>query len=193
MMRRSCALALVTALWLSLQLQGSGQVAEPTLEYTMNFISNTFNSRGNISWTEELPDLFGASYSITNSVSDVKTDATACSVSWTSVYTASNDKVVEIYSLRLAMVSGVRVQPTSEYVQAQSEHTTTVSPETYIVLITTEDSQARHREFYRKNKLIPEPTKPPDAHEAKVLLADEQTANRITDAIRRASQLCAAK
>jgi len=193
MMRRSCALALVTALWLSLQLQGSGQVAEPTLEDSLNFIANTFNSRGNISWTEELPDLFGASYSITNSVSDVKRDATACSVSWTSVFTSSNDKLVEMSSLRLAMVSGVRVQPTSEYEQAQSVQTVTVSPETYIVLIKTDDSQARHREFYHKNQLKSETTKPPDAHEVRVLLADEQTANRITDAIRRASQLCAAK
>jgi len=193
MTRRSCALALLTALWLLLQLQGSGQVAEPTLEDNLNFIANTLNSRGDISWTEELPDLFGASYSITNSVSDVKTDATACSMSWKNVFTSSSDKIVEMYSLRLAMVSGARVQPTSEYVRAQSVYTVTVSPETYIVLIRTEDSQARHREFYRKNKLMPEPTKPPDAHEAKVLLADEQTANRITDAIRRASQLCAAK
>jgi hypothetical protein len=192
-MRRSCALVLLTALWLSLQLQGSGQVTEPTLEYTMNFIANTLNSRGDISWTEELPDLFGASYSITNSVSEVKTDATACSVSWTSVLTASNDKVVEIYSLRLAMVSGVRVQPLSEYEQAQSVQTITVSPETYIVLIKTDDPQARHREFYRKNKLKPETIKPPDVQEARIPLADEQTANRITDAIRRASQLCAAK
>ena len=192
-MRRSCALALLTALWLSVQLQGSGQVAEPTLEDNLNFIANTLNSRRSISWTEELPDLFGASYSITNSVSEVKTDATACSMSWKNVFTSSNDKIVEMYSLRLAMVSGVRVQPTSEYVRAQSVYAVTVSPETYIVLIRTEDSQARHREFYRKNKLMPEPTKPPDAHEAKVLLADEQTANRITDAIRRASQLCAAK
>ena len=193
MMRRSCALALLTALWLLLQLQGSGQVAEPTLEDNLNFIANTLNSRGSISWSEELPDLFGASYSITNSVSDVKTDATACSMSWKNVFTSSNDKLLEMYSLRLAMVSGVRVQPTSEYVQAQSVQTVTVSPETYIVLMRTEDSQARHREFYRKNKLTSEPTKPPDAHEAKFLLADEQTANRISDAIRRASQLCAAK
>jgi hypothetical protein len=193
MMRRSCALALLTALWLSLQLQGLGQVAEPTLEDNLNFIANTLNSRGNISWTEELPDLFGASYSITNSVSDVKTDATACSVSWTSVLTASNDKVVENYSLRLAMVSGVRVQPYSEYVQAQSVQTVTVSPETYIVLIKTDDPQARHREFYRNNKLKSEPTKPPDVQEARILLADEQAANRIADAIRRSSQLCAAK
>jgi len=192
-MRRSCALALLTALWLSVQLQGSGQVAEPTLEDNLNFIANTLNSRRSISWTEELPDLFGASYSITNSVSEVKTDATACSMSWKNVFTSSNDKLIEMYSLRLAMVSGVRVQPTSEYEQAHFVQTVTVSPETYIVLIRTEDSQARHREFYCKNKLKPEPTKPPDAHEAKVLLADKQTANRIKDAIRRASQLCAAK
>ena len=193
MMHRSGRLVLLIAFWFLLPLPGSGEVTEPTLEYTLNFIGNILHSRRNVSWTEELPNFFGASFSVTNSVSEVKTDATGCLVSWKSVFTSSNDKVVETYSLRLAMISGVRVQSLSEYEQAKSVQTVTVSPETYIVLIRTDDSQARHREFYHKNKLKSETTKPPDAHEVRILLADEQTANRISDAIRRASQLCAAK
>jgi len=158
----------------------------------MKSIANALNDRGKISWTEELPEVFGVSYTITSSLSEVKADATACSVSWKGVYTSSDDKLIETYLLKLAMVSGVRVQPYSEYRKSQAAQKVEISPETYVVLIKNDDPLAKHREFYHKNKLKSEPESPDD-QEARVLMPDEQTANRLRDAILRVSKFCAAK
>src|SRR3974390_2553648 len=117
---RSGRISILTALWFFFVLQVSGQGTEPTLVNPMNFIANALNSRGIISWTEELPEVFGARYTMTSSLSEVKADSSACSLSWTSVYTSSDDKLVETYLVRLEMVSSARVQPYSEYRQSES-------------------------------------------------------------------------
>ena len=97
MRRGGCRLGVLTAALFVLSLQVSGQGTEPPLLETMNFIANALNSRGTISWTETIPDVFGASYTINSSLTDVNANPSECSLKWTSVYTSSDDKMVGAY------------------------------------------------------------------------------------------------
>jgi hypothetical protein len=189
MTRPNHGLGILTALWFSLVFHVSGQGTEPTLANTMNFVANALNSRGTISWTEALPDVFGARYTMTSSVSEVKGDSSACSLSWKSVYTSSDDKLVETYLVRLEMVSSARVQLYSEYRQSEANYKLEISPETYIVEMKADAPFARRRELYHKNKLKSE-TKLPSDREARIVFPDEQTANKVVDAIRQAAKSC---
>jgi len=189
MTRRSRGLFVLTVSWLLLVHHVAGQGTESTLANTMNFIANALNSRGNISWTETLPEVFGASYTITSSLTAVNADSSACSLSWTSVYTSSKDKLVETYLVRLEIVSSVRVQPYSVYMKPEWEQKVEVSPETYVVVMKTDAPLARHRELYHNNKLKSE-TKLPSDREARIVFADEQTANKVADGIRQATKPC---
>jgi hypothetical protein len=119
----------------------------------MTSIANALNDRGTISWTETLPEIFGASYRITSSLKDVSADSSPCSLKWTSVYTSSDDKLIETYLVRLEMVSSVRVQPLSEYKQSQAVQKLEVSPEFYVLVIKTDAPLESHRELSHKNKL----------------------------------------
>jgi hypothetical protein len=175
--------------WILLVLPVSGQGADSSLVSTMNFIANALNSRGAISWTETLPEVFGASYSISGSLTEVKADSSACSLGWTSVYTASNDKLIETYLVKLEMVSSARAEPYSEYRKREWVQKVEVSPETYVIVVRTDIPLERHSELYHNNKLKTEP-KLPDDHEARVVFADEQTANKVADGIRQAAKSC---
>jgi hypothetical protein len=179
----------LTSLWFLLVLHATAQGTEPTLVNTMNSIANALNSRGTISWTEELTDVFGASYRMTSSLTDVNADSTACSLSWTSVYISSDDKLVENYVVRLAIVSSARVQKYSDFRQSESAYKLAVSPEMYIVEMKTDAPLARHRELYHKNKLKSE-TKLPSDREARIVFSDQQTANKVADGIRQAAKSC---
>lgn len=189
MRTRNHKLWISIALWFLLVLQVSGQGGVPRLADTMYVIANALNSRGSISWREELPQVFGASYTITSNLAEVNADPLACSLGWTSVYTSSDDKLVETYLLRLATVSSVGVQPYSEYRRADAVEKVTVSPESYVVQIKTSDPRTRHRELYRKNKLKTE-NNVPDAREAQILFADRRTANEVADNLRQAAIFC---
>jgi hypothetical protein len=189
MTRQNDRRATLTALWFLLVLHAPAQGTESTLVNTMNFIANALNSRGTISWTEELPDVFGARYTMTSNLAEVNADSSACSLGWTSVYTSSGDKLVETNLVRLEMVSSVRVQPYSEYVQSEAQYKVEVSPETYIVEMKTDAPLTRHRELFHKEKLKSE-TKLPSDREARIVFSDEQTANKIMDGIRQAAKSC---
>lgn len=180
---------ILTALWLLLVLHVSAQGTKPTLVNTMNSIANALNSRGTVSWTETLPEIFGASYTVTSSLSEVNADSSACSLRWTTVYTSSDDKLVESFLVRLEIVSSARVQSLSEYRQSQAVQKIEVSPEIYVVEMKTDAPLARHREFYHKNKLKQEKELPSD-REARIIFADEQAANKVVDGIREAARSC---
>jgi hypothetical protein len=182
-------LGILTVFWFLPVFHVLGQGTDPTLVNTMNFIADALKSRGTISWTEELTDLFGARYTMTNTLSEAKADSSACSLSWTSVYTSSDDKLVETYLVKLDMVSSARAQPYSEYRQSEAEHKVEVSPETYVVEMKTDAPFVRHRELYHKSKLKTE-TKLPSDREARILFSDEQTANKVVDGIRQAAKSC---
>jgi len=192
MPRRSRRLGVLTAPCLLLVLQMSGQGTEPTLESTMNFLANAFKSRGTISWRETIPDLVGASYTISSSLTDATADSSACSLSWTTVYTSSDDKLVETSLVTLRTVSGVAVQPYSRYRQSAMQYRFQVSPETYVVVINTDAPVVGKRESYHKNKLKSQ-TKLLNDREASVGFADVQAANRVADGIRRAVKICASR
>ena len=158
----------------------------------MSSIGNALNNRGAVSWTETFPSLIGLSYRITGNLKEVTADPTACSLRWTNVYTSSeDDKLVETILVRLQMISSVRVQPYSTYLKSQTEYKFEVSPEIYIVEIETDAPFERHRDLYHKNKLKSE-TKPPSDHVARIVFADEQTANKVMDGIREAANSCKA-
>lgn len=186
---RGRGLCVLTVSWLLLVHPVLGQGTESTLANTMNFIANALNNRGNISWTETMPEVFGASYTITSSLTAVNADSSACSLSWTSVYTSSEDKLVETDLVRLEMVSSVRVQPYSEYRKPEWVQKVEVSPETYVLVMKTDAPLARHRELYHKNKLKSE-TKLPSDREGTIVFADEQTADKVADGIRQAAKSC---
>jgi hypothetical protein len=192
MTRGSRRLAVLMAPWFLLALQVSGQGTEPTLQDTMNLIANTLSGSGTISWTETVPDLFGASYTMNSSLTKVNADSSACSLSWASVYTSSESKVIETYSVNLATVSNVSVQPYSEYRKSDFRVKFEVSPESYVVVMKADAPLAGSRESYRNDKLKSQ-TKLPKDREARLLLSDEQTANKVGDGIRRVSKVCAAK
>lgn len=189
MTRPNGKLGILIAPWCLLVLHVSAQVTEPTLVNTMNLIATSLNSRGTISWTESLPEVFGARYTIRSSLTGVNADSSACSLSWTGVYTASDDKLVETYLVRLETVSSARVQLLSEYRQSQSVQKLEISPEIYVVVMNTEAPLERHRELYHKSKLKPE-TKLPNDREARIAFSDEQTANKVADGIRQGAQFC---
>jgi hypothetical protein len=192
MPRGSRRLGVLTASWFLLVLKVSGQGAEPTLKDTMNLIANTLSSSRAISWTETVPDLFGASYTMNSSLTKVNADSSACSLSWASVYTSSDSKVIETYSVNLATVSDVSVQPYSEYRKSDYKLKFEVSPETYVVVMKADAPLTGSRESYRKDKLKSQ-TKLPKDREARFLLSDQQTANTVSDSIRVAAKICAAE
>jgi hypothetical protein len=189
MPRGSRRLGVLAASWFLLVLNVSGQGTEPTLQDTMNLIANTLSSHGAISWTETVPDLFGASYTMNSSLTKVNADSPACSLSWASVYTSSDSKVIETYSVNLATVSDVIVRPYSQYRKSDFQLKVEVSPETYVVVMKADSPLAGSRESYSKNKLKSQ-TKLPKDHEARLLLPDEQTANTVVDSIRHAAKMC---
>jgi hypothetical protein len=156
----------------------------------MNSIANALNSRGTISWTEKITDLFDLTEKMSSSLTDINADPSACSLKWTSVYTASDDKVVETFLVKLETVSSVGVTPYSRYMESGGTFKFQVSPETYVVTMKTDAPPAGNKERYHKNKLKSQ-TKLPN--EARVLFSDEQTANSVGDGIRRAVKTCAAK
>jgi hypothetical protein len=189
MRRGSCRLGVLTALWFVFLLQISGQGTEPTLQDTMNFLANALNSRGTISWTETIPDVFGASYAINSSLTDVNANPSACSLKWTSVYTSSDDKMVETYMVNLGTVSTVGVEPYSQYRKSDFRFKFEVSPETYVVVMKTDAPLQGNRDTYHKSKLKSE-TKL--SNEARLLFSDDQTANTVSDRIRHAAKICRA-
>jgi hypothetical protein len=190
MTRSRRRLGFLTALFL-LVLQISSQSTEPTLQDTMKFIADALNSRGTISWTETIPDVFGASYTMNSSLADVNADSSACSLKWTSVYTSSDDKLVETYLVKLGTVSNVGVEPYSRYRKSDYQLKFEVSPETYVVVMKTDAPLAGNRELYHKNKSKSQ-TKLPKDREARLLFSDEKTANAVGDRVRQAAKICAA-
>jgi hypothetical protein len=182
MTRSNDRLGILTALCFLPALHLSAQGTEPTLVNTMTSIANALNSRGTISWTEELPEIFGASYTLTSSLSEVNVDPSECSLRWTSVYTSSDDKLVETYSVRLERISSARVHPLSEYRQSEAVQKVEVSPEMYVVVMKTDAPLERHRDLYHKGKLKKE-TKLPNDREAGIVFSGEQTADKVSDGI----------
>jgi hypothetical protein len=189
---RNIRRGILPAFYLLFALHLSAHGAQPALVNTMSSIGNALNNRGAVSWTETFPSLLGLSYKITGNLKEVTADPSACSLRWTSVYTSSeDDKLVETILVRLEMISSVRVQPYSTYLKSQTEYKFEVSPEIYIVEIETDAPFERHRDLYHKNKLKSE-TKPPSDRVARVVFADEQTANKVMDGIREAANSCKA-
>jgi hypothetical protein len=186
---RNRALGVLTGSWLLFVLAAPGQGTELTVANTMTSISNALSSRGTISWTETMPEIFGVSYTTTNSLSEVNADSSACSLSWTSVFTASNDKLIESFLVKLGAVSSARVETYSEYRQHEWVQKVEVSPETYVVVMNTDAPLERHRQLYHNNKLKPE-SKLPSDREARILFLDEKTANKVADGIREAAKSC---
>jgi hypothetical protein len=172
-----------------LLLQVSGQGTEPALQDAMNFIANALNSRGTISWTESFPDLFGASYAMNSSLTDVNANPSECSLKWTNVYTSSDDKMVETYSVNLGAVSNIHVEPYSQYRKSDFQYKFEVSPETYVVVMKTDGPLPGDREAYHKSKLK---SKKKLSNEARLLFSDDQTANTVSDRIRGAAKICRA-
>ena len=191
MTRGSRRLGVLTAPLFVLVLQISSQGTEPTLQDAMNFIANALNSRGTISWTETIPDVFGASYTMNSSLTDVNADSSACSLKWTSVYTSSDDKLVETYLVKLGTISNVSVEPYSLYRKSDFQLKFEVSPETYVVVMKTDAPLAGNRELYHKNKSKSQTNLPKD-REARLLFSDEKTANAVGDRVRQAAKICAA-
>ena len=189
MRRGSCRLGVLTAPLLVLLLQVSGQGTEPTLQDTMNFIANALNSRGTISWTETIPDVFGASYTMNSSLTDVNANPSECSLKWTNVYTSSDDKMVETYLVNLGTVSNVGVEPYSQYRKSDFQFKFEVSPETYVVVMKTDAPLPGNRESYHKSQLK---SKKKLSNEARLLFSDDQTANTVSNRIRHAAKICRA-
>ena len=189
MRRGSCRLGVLTAALFVLSLQVSGQGTEPPLQDTMNFIANALNSRGPISWTETIPDVFGASYTMNSSLTDINANPTECSLKWTSVYTSSDDKMVEPYLVNLGTVSNVVVEPYSEYRKPDFQFKVENSPETFVVVMKTDTPLPGNSESYHKNKLK---SKKKLSNEARLLFSDDQTANTVSDRIRHAAKICRA-
>ena len=187
MRRGSCRLGVLTAPLFVLLLQVSGQSTEPTLQEEMNFIANALNSRGTISWTETIPDLFGASFTMNSALTDVNANASECSLKWTSVYTSSEDKMIETYLLNLKTVSNVGVEPYSQYRKSDIQFKFEVSPETYVVVMKTETPLPGNQELYHKSKLK---SKKELSNEARLLFSDVQTAKTVSDRIRHAAKIC---
>lgn len=126
---------------------------------------------------------------MTSRLKEVGADSSACSLKWTSVYTSSDDKLIETDLVRLEMVSSVRVQRLSEYRQTQVVQKLELSPEFYVLKIETDAPLARNREMCHKNKLKAD-TKPPSNREAMIVFADVQTANTVVESIRQAAKFC---
>jgi hypothetical protein len=134
----------------------------------------------------------GANYTITSSKpTEVNADSSSCSLAWTSVYTSSDDKLVESFLVKLETVSNVVVQPISRYRQSGMQYKFEVSPETYVILVNTNAPVVEKRDHYLKDKLKSQPKSLND-REARLVFADEQTANTVADSIRRAVKLCPA-
>ena len=191
-MMTSVGKLILSALCFLVALHVSAQGTELSLVNTMNLVANALTSRGVLSWTETLPDIFGASYKMNSSLTEVNADPSACSLSWKSIYTSSSDKLIETYLVRLESVSSTRVQPYAEYRQSESEQKVEVSPEIFVVEIKTEAPLTRNRELYHGNKLKSE-TKLPSDREARVVFADEQIAKKVADGISQAAKSCAGK
>ena len=187
MRRGSCRLGVLTAPLFVLLLQVSGQGTEPTLQEEMNFIANALNSRRTISWTETIPDVFGASYTMNSNLTDVNANPSECSLKWTNVYTSSDDKMVETYLVNLGTVSNVGVEPYSRYRKSDFQLKFEVSPETYVVVMKTDAPLPGTRESYHKSKLK---SKKQLSDEARLLFSDDQTANTVSDRIRHAAKIC---
>jgi len=189
MRRGSYRLGDLTAALFVLSLQVSGQGTEPPLQDTMNFIANALNSRGTISWTETIPDVFGASYTINSSLTDVTANSSECSLKWISVYTSSDDKMVETYLVNLGTVSHVGVEPYSRYRRSDFQFKFEVSPETYVVVMKTDATLPGNKESYHKSQLK---SKKKLSNEARLLFSDDQTANTVSNRIRHAAKICRA-
>ncbi len=192
MRRGSCRLGVLTALLFVLLLQVSGQAMEPTLQEEMNFIANAFNRRGTISWTETIPDLFGASYKINSSLTDANANPSECSLKWTNVYTLSDnkdDKMVETFLVNLGTVSKVGVESYSQYRKSDFRLKVEILPETYVVVIKTDAPLSGNRESYHKSKLK---SKTKLSNVARLQFSDDQTANTVSDRIRHAAKICQA-
>ena len=189
MTRGSRRLGVLTAPLFVLVLQISSQGTEPTLQDTMNFIANALNSRGTISWTETIPDVFGASYTMNSSLIDVNANPSECSLKWTSVYTSSDDKMVETYLVNLGTVSNIGVEPYSQYRKSDFQYKFEVSPETYVVVMKTDAPLSGNRDWYHKSKLK---SKKNLSNEARLLFSDDQTANTVSNRIRHAAKICRA-
>ncbi len=182
---------ILVSIALLLALQASAQSVQPTLEDTMTFITNTLNSRGIVSWTTTDQDLAGAKWTTTSSLAQVNADPSTCSLSWTNIKIQAPDKTVETYLVPLHAVSGVNVQSHSRSNASQSGDKLQFSPDTYLVQIRTTTAISGRLQSYKKEKLKSTANLPND-HAAEVQFADEQTATRVADAIRRAAGLCGA-
>ena len=182
---------ILVSIALLLALQVSAQSVQPTLEDTMTFITNTLNSRGIVSWTTTDQDLAGAKWTTTSSLAQVNADPSTCSLAWTNTKIQSPDKTVETYLVQLQAVSGVNVQSHSRSNASQNGDKLQFSPDTYLVQIRTTTAISGHLQSYKKEKLKSTANLPND-HAAEVQFADEQTATRVADAIRRAAGLCGA-
>jgi len=186
--RGGCRLGILTTALFALSLQLSGQSTEPTLQDTLNFIANALNSRGTVSWTETIPDVFGASYKVNSSLTDVNANPSECSLKWTSVYTTSSDgKMVETYLVHLGSVSNAGVEPSSQYRKSEFQLKFELSPETYVVVMKADATLSGNREVYHNSKLK---SKKKLSNEARLLFLDEQTANTVRDRIRQAAKIC---
>lgn len=176
---------------LLLVLQVSAQSVQPTLEDTMTFIANKLNSRGIVAWTTTDQDLVGAKWTTTSSLTQVNADPSTCSLAWTNIKTQSPDETAETYLLQLQAVSSVNVQSHSRSNASQKGDRLRFSPDTYLVQIRTTKAISGHVQSYKKDKLKSTANLPND-HAAEIQFADEQTATRVADAIRRAAGLCGA-
>lgn len=178
---------------LLLVFNASAQSIQPTLEETTTFISNTLNSRGIVSWTTTAVNMAGAKWTTTNTLAQVHADPSTCSFGWTSIKMSSQDKTVETYLVRFQAVSAVDVQSYSRNMPSQSgEWKLERSPETFLVQIKTNAAIRGDRQSYHKDKLKSK-TSIPNDHETNIQFADEQTATKVAEAIRRAAGLCGAK
>ena len=191
MMRATERFGILVWLALLLALHVSAQSVQPTLEDTMTFIANTLNSRGIVSWTTTDQDLAGAKWTTASSLAQVNADPSTCSLAWTNIKIQSPDKTVETYLVQLRVVSGVNVQSHSRSSASQSGDKLQFSPDTYLLQIRTTTAISGHRQSYKKDKLK-STTNLPNDRAAEIQFADEQTAARVAEAIRRAAGLCGA-
>ena len=149
-MRATKRFGIIMWLLLLLPFHVSAQSTQPTLKGTMTFIANTLNSRGSVSWTTHIDDMWGAKFMTTNSLALVKADPSTCSLAWTNIEIDSHHKTVDAYLVQLQVVSAVNLQPYSRNLASQSEWEHRVSPETYLVQITTNTAIRGQRELYKK-------------------------------------------
>ena len=183
--------SILVSLALLFALQVSAQSIQPTLEDTMTFIANTLNTRGIVSWTTTDQDLAGAKWTTITSLAQVNADPSTCSLAWTNTKIQSPDKTVETYLVQLQAVSGVNVQSHSRSNASQNGDKLQFSPDTYLLQIRTTTAISGRRQSYKKDKLKSTANLPND-HAAEIQFADERTATRVADAIRRAAGLCGA-